>query len=81
MKISSGHCLKMERWQGPPHINTVKEHEIVLSFKISLSIQYLSTEVIEDLSPLIKLSSLKLQSAPLMTIHDIVLLHTTLPKC
>ena len=30
------HCLKLERWQGPPHINKVKQYEIVLSCKVSL---------------------------------------------
>ena len=24
---SPDHCLKLEKWQGPPHINTVKQHE------------------------------------------------------
>ena len=27
------HCLKTERWQGPPHVNRVKQFEIVLFFK------------------------------------------------
>ena len=31
--------LKLERWQGPPHINKVKQYETVLSFKLSLFIQ------------------------------------------
>ena len=31
-------CLKLERWQGPPHINKVKQYGIVLSFKVSLFI-------------------------------------------
>ena len=30
------HCLKLESWQGPPHINNEKQYEIVLSFKLSL---------------------------------------------
>ena len=30
------HCWKLERWQGPPHINKVKQYEIVLSFKVRL---------------------------------------------
>ena len=33
------HCVKPERWQGPPHINRLKQHKIVLSFKVSLFIQ------------------------------------------
>ena len=33
------HCLTLGRWQGPPHINKVKQCEIVLSFTISLFIQ------------------------------------------
>ena len=35
------HCLKLERWQGPPHINKVKRYETVLSFKDSLFIQFI----------------------------------------
>ena len=26
------HCLELERWQGPPHVNKVKQYETVLSF-------------------------------------------------
>ena len=33
------HCLKVERWQGPPHINKVKWYEMLLSFRVSLFIQ------------------------------------------
>ena len=33
------HGLKVGRWQGPPHINTVKWYDIVSSFKVSLFIQ------------------------------------------
>ena len=25
-------CLKLERWQGPPVINKVKQYEIIISF-------------------------------------------------
>ena len=32
------HCLKVERWQGPPHINKVKQYETVLSFKFVYSV-------------------------------------------
>ena len=28
---SPEHCVKLERWQGPPHINKVEQYEIVLS--------------------------------------------------
>ena len=31
------HCLKLERWQGPPLAN--KQYETVLFFKVSLFIQ------------------------------------------
>ena len=34
------HCLKLERWQGPPHITKVKQYEIVSSFRVSLFIQF-----------------------------------------
>ena len=27
---SPEHCLRLERWQGLPHINKVKQYEIVL---------------------------------------------------
>ena len=30
------HCLKLERWQGPPHTNKLKHFETVLSFEVSL---------------------------------------------
>ena len=33
------HRVKLERWQGPPHINEVKQYETVLSFHVSLFIQ------------------------------------------
>ena len=26
---SPEHCLKLERWQGPPHVNNVKQDETV----------------------------------------------------
>ena len=29
----------LERWQGPPDVNTAKQYEIVLSFKVSVFIQ------------------------------------------
>ena len=33
--MSPEHCLKLERWQGPPHINKVQQCEVMLFFKIS----------------------------------------------
>ena len=30
------HCLKLERWQGPPHVNKVKQHETVSSVSRSV---------------------------------------------
>ena len=35
-KLFSEHGLKLERWQGPPHINQVKQFKNVSSFKVSL---------------------------------------------
>ena len=29
-KRSPEHCLKLERWQGPPHINKVKQYKTLL---------------------------------------------------
>ena len=60
-KRSLEHCLKLERWQGPPHINKIKQYEIVLNFKVSLFIQFVwikkkkKKSVNEDLSPLIRI--------------------------
>ena len=34
------HCLRLERWQGPPHISNVKQYAIVSSFKVTLFIQF-----------------------------------------
>ena len=28
------HCWKLERWQGPPHTNKVKQYETLLFFKL-----------------------------------------------
>ena len=30
------YCLKLERRQGPPHINKMKKYETALPFKVSL---------------------------------------------
>ena len=44
---SPEHCLKLERWQGPPHINKVKQCEIVLSFNIrSVCLENLGKKII-----------------------------------
>ena len=40
------HCLMLERWQGPPHINKVKQCEMLSSFKVSLFIQFNSVIVL-----------------------------------
>ena len=45
------HCLNVERWQGPPHINKVKQHEIVYLFSL---FSHVNKSVNEDLSLLIK---------------------------
>ena len=38
-KISSPeHSLKLERWQGPPNVNKVKQYETALSSKVNLFI-------------------------------------------
>ena len=77
---SPEHCLKLERWQGLPRINKVKQNETVFSFKISLFIRkhYSSKQrrfvylvcfglsVKVDLSPLVWISSSRLHSAPLI---------------
>ena len=61
--------LKLERWQGPPNINKVKQYEIVLSFKVSFYIQSFSVfdhdnHSVKKCSHLINSSALKLHSAP-----------------
>ena len=40
---SPEHCLKLERWQGPPHMNKMKEHETVLSCEVRLLIQLIQS--------------------------------------
>ena len=61
-------CLKLERWQGPPHINKVKQYEIVLSLYFIILFLRLNElnkpSVNEDLSLLINMTSPKLRSAP-----------------
>ena len=34
---------KVERWQGPPHINKVKQFDTVLSFRVRLFIQFIQS--------------------------------------
>ena len=66
---ASEHFLKLERWKGPPHVNTGKQNEVVLSFKVTLSIRFIvmkTKRVSEDLSLLIKTCCPKLHSAPLI---------------
>ena len=79
------HCLKLERWQGPPNINKVKQYEIVLSFKVSLYNQFIHSwkwrqfvylvclgikeSVSEDRSLIITISSPKLRCAPFKNTH------------
>ena len=43
VSIFPEHCLKLERWQGPPHINKMKQYETVLSFKITLYVQFIQS--------------------------------------
>ena len=40
---SPSKCLKLEKWQGLPNINKVKQFETVLSFKVSLFIQFIQS--------------------------------------
>ena len=40
---SPEHYLKPERRQGLPHVNKVKQYELVLSFKVSLFIQFIQS--------------------------------------
>ena len=37
------HCLKLERWQGLPHLDKVKQYEIVLAFKVILFIRFIQS--------------------------------------
>ena len=49
------HCLKLERWQGPPHVNQVKQYETLSSFKVSLLIQFFQPWKQEDYICIIRL--------------------------
>lgn len=35
-RISLEHCLMLERWQGPPHVNKLKAYVSVLSLRVNL---------------------------------------------
>ena len=35
---SPEHSLKLERWQGPPHMNKVTQYEMLLSFAVNESV-------------------------------------------
>ena len=37
------HCLKLERWQGPPHVNKVRQCETVSSSEFSLFTQFIES--------------------------------------
>ena len=72
---SQEHCLKLEVWQGPPHVNKVKQYETLLSFKVSLFIQFIQSRKQREFVYFVclgikkrlkkKTSSPKLHSAPL----------------
>ena len=73
--ISPEHCLELGRWQGPPHINKVKQYETVLSLKVSLFIKswkwilYVVCLDIQNISPedfslLINISAQNIHSVP-----------------
>ena len=54
--------MKLEKWQGPPHINTqVKQDETINN----------------DLSPLTKMSSLTLHTAPLTSSEGFIMFNGT----
>ena len=55
------HCLKLDRWQGPPHVNKGKQYEIVLSVFLYISFSH---ENDEDEEICLKNRSPKRQSAP-----------------
>ena len=79
---SPEHSLKPEGWQDPPHINKVKQYEAVLSFKVSLFIQFIPAWKQREFDYLICVSEVKLlvfwleallpklQSAPLTLTHN-----------
>ena len=58
--MSPEHCLMLERWQGPPHANRVKQYEAVSSLCLGIN-----KFAHEDLSLLIK-SSIPIHSAYLI---------------
>ena len=85
---SQGHFFKLERWQGPPNINKVKEYETVLPLKVSLFIRFirswkqrefvylvcLSIKINQEqfFSSLIKMYTPNLHSAPLIVIFQML---------
>ena len=65
------HCQRLDRWQGPPHINTEKQRQS----------QFVYSVMKTDLFPLIKISSPELHTAPLTTFNirsfnAVLLLHS-----
>ena len=47
------HCLKIEKWQGPPHVNRVKQYKLcfcLFSFFSHGDKESLSQSVSEDVS-------------------------------
>ena len=62
------HSLKLERWQGPPHINT--QYKLCCPLKLfTQSLAEIHVYFHYYLSLLINISSLKLQTAPLTGIN------------
>ena len=59
-------CLNLERWQGPPHINKVKQYKLCWPLRsVCLFILGRKRSANEDLSLLITFSTLTLHRAPL----------------
>ena len=75
--LSQEHCVKLERWQGPPHISKVKQYAIVLSFKLILFIQFIQSQKQRDFIYLVclhikknlSLFSIKILSPKLHSAH------------
>ena len=44
------HCLKLERWQGPPHINTVTQYKLCCSFSLVSVCWTVATRSLSSLS-------------------------------
>ena len=61
------HCLKLERWPGPPHKNKVKQYEMVLFFKVGHENKFVYSVLFRrngSFSSDLKCLSPKLQSEP-----------------